>query len=125
MEEEEEEEEKDDDDEEEEVEEGEEEKEPERKKQRKENNVPRSSMHQMMKSNLRAAYYGHEIYSEMAERGHVESEIFGPYSDPSNPSVKISYKKSADAYMRKIDNLRRNELYKHDEDDCSEGCRLF
>ena len=80
-------------------------------------------MHQLTKLSLREAYYEHEVYSEMAERGQVESEIFGPYMDPRNPSVKISRKQSVDAYMRKIDNLRRNELYKHDEEDCSEGCR--
>ena len=114
--EEEEEEEKDDDDE-------EEEKEPESKKQRKDCKLVRSTMHQLTKLSLREAYYEHEVYSEMAERGQVESEIFGPYMDPSNPSVKISRKQSVDAYMRKIDNLRRNELYKHDEEDCSEGCR--
>ena len=25
--------------------------------------------------------------------------------------------------MRRVDNLRMSELYKHGEDDCSEGCR--
>ena len=95
----------------------------EKQEQRKDSSPVRSSMHQLMKFNLRAAYFGHEIYSEMVERGHVESEIFGPYRDPNNPSVKISHKQSVDAYMRKIDNLRRNELYKHGQEDYSEACR--
>ena len=112
-----EEEEKDDDDDE------EEEKEPERKKQRKDINAVRSSMHQLTKLSLREAYYEHEVFSEMAERGQVETEIFGPYVDASNPSARISRKQSFDAYMRRIDNLRRSELYKHGEEDCSEGCR--
>ena len=85
--------------------------------------IERSSMHQLMKFNLRAAYFNHEVFEEMVERGHVESEIFGPYQDPTNPSQKISFKQSVDAYMRKIDNLRRNELYKHTAEDCSEACR--
>ena len=85
--------------------------------------IERSSMHQLMKFNLRAAYFNHEVFEEMVERGHVESEIFGPYQDPTKPSQKISFKQSVDAYMRKIDNLRRNELYKHTAEDCSEACR--
>ena len=64
-------------------------------------------MHQLTKLSLREAYYEHEVFSEMAERGQVETEIFGPYVDPSNPSAKISRKQSFDAYMRRIDNLSK------------------
>ena len=83
----------------------------------------RSTMHELGRKNLSSAYYNHEVYCEMVERGNVDNVIFGPKVDPADTKRKISYKESIEAYMKAVDELRKNELYEHTSDDCSEACR--
>ena len=83
----------------------------------------RSTMHELGRKNLSSGYYNHEVYCEMAERCTIDSVIFGPKIDPADTKRKISYKESIEAYMKAVDELRKNELYEHTSDDCSEACR--
>ena len=83
----------------------------------------RSTMHELGRKNLSSAYYNHEVCCEMEERGHIESVIFGPKTDPNDPKHKISYKESIEEYMRVVDDLRKNELYEQTSEDCSEACK--
>ena len=83
----------------------------------------RSTMHELGRKNLSSAYYNHEVYCEMVERGNVDNVIFGPKVDPADTKRKISYKESIEAYMRDIDELRKNELYEHTSEDCSDACK--
>ena len=91
-------------------------------KKNEERNV-RSTMHELGRKNLSSAYYNHEVYCEMVERGIVGEVIFGPKVDPDDTKRKISYNESIEGFMRDIDELRKNELYEHTSADCSEACK--
>ena len=61
-----------------------------------------STLHELSRQKLTSAYFIHEVYSEMEERGHIESEIFGPQTDAERPDLKVSFKQSMLAYMEKV-----------------------
>lgn len=61
-----------------------------------------STLHELSRQKLTSAYFTHEVYSEMEERGHIESEIFGPQTDAERPDLKVSFKQSMLAYMEKV-----------------------
>ena len=82
-----------------------------------------SQMHKLSRKALSAGYYNHQILQEMLERGTLGDEIFGPKLDPSNPRKQLTYKDSQEMFMKKTDLQRRDELYKHTEEDCSPACR--
>ena len=83
----------------------------------------RSTMHMLRRKNLSSAFYNHEIYCEMEERGSIDNVVFGPKTDPDDSRRKITYKESIEAYMKTVDELGRNELYSHSSEDCSEACK--
>ena len=58
----------------------------------------------------------------MVERNIVKETIFGPKLNPDNNKKALTYKETVDNFMRNVDDLRKNELYKHDEGDCSKDC---
>ena len=89
----------------------------------KDEKVRNSKMHELGRRNLSSAYYNHEVFSEMVERGTVENVIFGPKIDEADSRRKISYKESIENYMKEVDEMRKDELYKHTKEDCSEACQ--
>ena len=82
-----------------------------------------SLMHELSRKALSAGYYNHQVYHEMVDRDIVGEEIFGPKIDPSDPRRKLSYKDTLEAFMKRTDEKRRNELYEHTPTDCSIACR--
>lgn len=56
------------------------------------------------------AYFNGELVNELKERNIVTTTV-------------LSKEKSREDVMKDIDSLRRNELYLHDESDCSEKCQ--
>ena len=61
-----------------------------------------STMHELSRQKLIFGYFNHEVYSEMEERNHIESVIFGPKTEPDNPDVKVSFQQSVLAYMEEV-----------------------
>ena len=82
-----------------------------------------SQMHELGRKMLSAGFYNHQVYSEMVDRGLVETEIFGPRINPSNSRQKLTYQDTLEHFMQKVDELSRNELYEHTENDCSKACK--
>ena len=82
-----------------------------------------SQMHELSRKALSAGYYNHQVYHEMLDREIVESEIFGPMTNPTNPRQKLSLKDTLAGFMKRTDEKRRNELYQHTEEECSIACR--
>ena len=83
----------------------------------------RNTMHELGRWNMATAFYHHEVYQEMVLRNHVDSVTFGPKESEDDPRTKISFKDSMEKYMEDINTMRKDELYKHTEEDCSQICR--
>ena len=58
---------------------------------------------------------------ELKERGLLHDSIFGPMEGQG--SKNITWKASLEQKMQEVEALRREELFVHTPDDCSEGCR--
>ena len=84
----------------------------------------RSTMHLLGRRNLSAGFYNHELVCELEERGKLEEAIFGPKESPEDEKKTVTYKESIEDFMREIDDLRREELYSHNDAECPDGCRL-
>ena len=61
----------------------------------------RSSMHKLFRQKLTTAFFNHQVYQEMNERGQIASEIFGPKIDHDS-GLKVGFKKSLEQYMEKV-----------------------
>ena len=61
----------------------------------------RSSMHKLFRQKLTTAFFNHQVYQEMNERGQIASEIFGPKIDHDS-GLKVAFKKSLEQYMEKV-----------------------
>ena len=57
-----------------------------------------------------SAFYWHEIEAEIHDR-HLNWSFVGPIEE------------SKDRFMEYIESKRRNEIYKHPEEECSEMCK--
>ena len=84
--------------------------------------VEKSTMHLLGRKNLSSGFYNHELISELEERGWLEDSTFGPKRDPEDEGQIVSYKTSVEKYMRKIEETRKDELYSHTREQCSQGC---
>ena len=82
-----------------------------------------SQMHELSWKSLSAGYYNHQVYNEMKDRNIAQTEVFGPKINPSDSRKQLTYKDSVEAFMRRIDEKRRDELYEHTDDDCSIACK--
>jgi hypothetical protein len=58
----------------------------------------------------------------MVERKMVQQTIFGPKPNPENTKERLTYKETVEIFTKNVDDLRKNELYKHDKGDCSKDC---
>ena len=58
----------------------------------------------------------------MVERKMVQQTIFGPKPNPENTKEGLTYKETVEIFMKNVDDLKKNELYKHDKGDCSKDC---
>ena len=81
-----------------------------------------NKMHELKRKSLSSAFFDFEVYNEMVERNIVQQTIFGPKPNPENTKERLKYKETVEIFMKNVDDLRKNELYKHDEDDCSKDC---
>ena len=61
----------------------------------------RSSMHKLFRQKLTTAFFNHQVYQEMNERGQIASEIFGPKIDHDS-GLKVGFKKSLEQYIEKV-----------------------
>ena len=61
----------------------------------------RSSMHKLFRQKLITAFFNHQVYQEMNERGQIASEIFGPKIDHDS-GLRVGFKKSLEQYMEKV-----------------------
>ena len=61
----------------------------------------RSTMHKLFRQKLTTAFFNHQVYQEMNERGQIASEIFGPKIDHDS-GLKVGFKKSLEQYMEKV-----------------------
>ena len=82
-----------------------------------------SQMHELSRKALSAGYYNHQVFGEMKDRNIVSNEVFGPKINPTDPRKKLTYRDTIEAFMKSTDQKRRDELYKHDEEDCSIVCK--
>ena len=82
----------------------------------------RNTFHELGRKNLSTAFYNREVYEESVERSEVEDITYGPKCDSDNSTKKISFKRSLEEYMIQVDHHRRNSLYKHTDEDCSQAC---
>ena len=82
-----------------------------------------SQMHELGRKMLSAGYYNHQVYNEMVDRNSVSTEIFVPKTDPLDQRKTLTFKESLEQFMKKTDEQRRNELYKHTDEDCSTACK--
>ena len=83
----------------------------------------RSTMHFLGRKNLSSGFYNHELICELQERGKLQEACFGPKVDPEDDQQTISYKASVEQFMRQVEEKRKEELYSHTPDECSQGCR--
>ena len=83
----------------------------------------KSSMHELGRKSLGSGYFNNEVYKEMSERNIVEETIFGPKINQEDTRKNISYKDSVELFMKSVEEKRKNELYPHLEQDCSEDCK--
>ena len=81
-----------------------------------------NKMHELKRKSLSSAFFNFEVYNEMIERKIVEQTIFGPKLKPDTTKETFTYKETVENFMKEVDDLRKNELYKHEEDDCSRDC---
>ena len=79
----------------------------------------RSTMHELHRKTLQTGFYIHQVICELKERGQIEEWSFGPKDNPHNPLGRISFKESLELFMKKVDELRREEIYQHS---CSPDC---
>ena len=75
-----------------------------------------STMYEMKRKSLTQALLTSEIIKELQER-KIANETFGPKVEKRE---KVTFKKSADTFMEKIEDLRKFEVYEHFE--CSPAC---
>ena len=83
----------------------------------------KSTMHLLGRKNLSSGFYNHELICELQERGQLGDACFGPKVDPRDENLTVSYKASMEQFMQQVEVARREEIYKHTTEDCSEGCR--
>ena len=55
----------------------------------------------LFRQKLTTAFFNHQVYQEMNERGQIASEIFGPKIDHDS-GLKVGFKKSLEQYMEKV-----------------------
>ena len=83
----------------------------------------RNTVHELGRKDLGTSFYHHQVYEEMIERNDVERVTFGPKEDETNPGQKLTFKESLEDYMTYINNKRKDELYSHGPEDCSQICQ--
>ena len=83
----------------------------------------KSTMHLLGRKNLSSGFYNHELMCELQERGQLGEACFGPKCDPQDENLTVSYKASVEQFMQQVEVDRREEIYQHTTEDCSEGCR--
>ena len=80
-------------------------------------------MHLLGRKNLSSGFYNHVLMCELQERGQLGEACFGPKCDPQDENLTVSYKASVEQFMQQVEVDRREEIYQHTTEDCSEGCR--
>ena len=83
----------------------------------------KSTMHLLCRKNLSSGFYNHELMCELQERGQLGEACFGPKCGPQDENLTVSYKASVEQFMQQVEVDRREEIYQHTTEDCSEGCR--
>ena len=81
-----------------------------------------SRMWELKRKNLSQAYFNRQIQLELKER-KIESKGFGPKMASSNTQEKKTYKQTVNEFMKEVDELRKEEIYPHNEEDCSSECK--
>lgn len=71
--------------------------------------LPGASVH-MTRKQTNNAYFNGELVNELLERGITDTTF-------------ISTSNTREDVFKKIDSMRRNELYPHSERDCTDDCK--
>lgn len=70
-------------------------------------------MYEMHRKNVSQIIFNFLVKEELRERRMCGDILFGPYYDSDSKKVIVTYKKSVDLFIDKVENLRVNETYPH------------
>ena len=69
-------------------------------------------MHELNRKSVASSFYNFWIPEEMKERNM--NFMFGPYHNDKDEGKVVTFKDSVEDFIEQIDDLRSQEIYKHE-----------